>query len=150
MFRIGFKNVLAVVFLLLPLLSCASAGTSLDKILAEKEAPAGVVIEIVTGDGEALSWALPLSKKYIAALRKKFPGLPVAIVTHGREQFALQKNKNNSQKKIHSLTQSLKKENVPLHVCGTYAGWKGLTEEMMTSTMRLVFSSMTERMIMVP
>ncbi|MDH5445744.1 MAG: DsrE family protein [Gammaproteobacteria bacterium] len=115
--------------LLLPLVSCASSGTSIDRILAEKNAPPGVVIEIVTGDRDGLAWALPLARDYIKSLRKRFPGLTVAIVTHGREQFALQKTKNKSKKKIHSLTQTLKKEDVPVHLCGTFAGWEGLSDE---------------------
>lgn len=102
--------------------------TKIEKILAAKEEPAGVVFEIVTGKNDGLEWALPLVKDYIARLRKKFPELEVAVVTHGREQFALTTT-NKNKTKVHSLTQQLNKEGVQLHVCGTYAGWRGLTEE---------------------
>lgn len=120
---------LLLVLLFLPLVACASSGTSIERILASNKAPAGVVIEIVTGDQDGLRWALPLAKSYIKRLRHRYPGLSISIVTHGREQFALQKTKNKTQNKIHSLTQSLKKEDVPLHICGTFAGWEGLSEE---------------------
>ncbi len=113
----------------MPLLSFAASGTSIEQVLAGDRAPSGVVIEIVTGDEEALNWALPMAKTYIEKLRRKFPDISIAIVTHGREQFALQKSKSGSRNKVHSLTRSLKKEDVPLHVCGTFAGWEGLAEE---------------------
>ena len=124
-----FRLTVSQLLLLLPLLSCAASGTSLEQVLASDKAPPGVVIEIVTGDEDGLNWALPMAKSYIKKLRKRFPALSIAIVTHGREQFALQKTKAKSSNKVHSLTQSLKKEDVPLHVCGTFAGWEGLAEE---------------------
>lgn len=105
-------------------------GEEVEKLLALKEAPAGVVFEIVTGESNSLEWALPEMQNYIKELRAKFPDLEIAIVTHGDEQFALKKSNNNKHKKVHSITQQLvQKNNVPLHVCGTYAGWKGVSEE---------------------
>ena len=101
-----------------------------EEILKLKEAPAGIVFEIVTGESNSLEWALPETQNYIKELRAKFPKLEFAIVTHGNEQFALQKTKDKKYKKVHSLTQQLvQSDNVPLHVCGTYAGWKGVSEE---------------------
>lgn len=105
------------------------AASPIDTILAAKEEPAGVVFEIVTGKSNSLDWALPLVKDYIDKLRARFPGLPVAVVTHGQEQFALQKKHADSAQAVHSLTQQLGKDGVALHVCGTYAGWKGVSEE---------------------
>jgi len=108
----------------------ADANEQIEEILSLQEAPAGVVFEIVTGESNSLQWALPETQNYIKELRARFPELEVAIVTHGNEQFALQKAKQEKYKKIHSLTQQLtQKDNVPLHVCGTYAGWKGVSEE---------------------
>jgi len=109
--------------------SMASPPATIESILQEKEEPAGVIIEIVTGKSDGLDWALPKAQDYIKRLKKHFPDMPVAIVTHGRELFALAKDKQDSNKAIHSLTQALQKDDVKLHVCGTYAGWKGLTEE---------------------
>ena len=119
---------LSQLLLSLPLAACAS-GTSIEKLLASDDVPAGVVIEIVTGDNQGLSWALPQAKAYIKQIRQRFPAIPIAIVTHGREQFALQESKSGTQAKVHSLTRSLQKDHVQLHVCGTYAGWKGLSKE---------------------
>lgn len=122
-------GLLLVALCMLPFSASASDPVTLDEVLALQQEPDGVVIEIVTGSDDALEWALPQSQKYIAKLKKRFPEMPIAIVTHGREQFALTRKNQDSNKKIHSLTQALKKEGIPLHVCGTYAGWKGLTDE---------------------
>ena len=53
----------------------------------------------------------------------------IAIVSHGREQFALQKSKSEEKGQVHDLSKALVDEGISLHVCGTYAGWKGITEE---------------------
>lgn len=108
----------------------SSANEQIDNILSQEKAPAGIVFEIVTGSSNSLEWALPQTQKLIKKIRKRFPKLEVAIVTHGNEQFALTSNNNKKYKKVHSLTQQLvQQDNVPLHVCGTYAGWKGVSEE---------------------
>ena len=108
----------------------ADPAEQIKEILSHKEAPAGIIFEIVTGESNSLEWALPETQGYIKELRARFPELEIAIVTHGNEQFALQKKKDKKYKKVHSLTQQLvNKDHVPLHVCGTYAGWKGVSEE---------------------
>jgi intracellular sulfur oxidation DsrE/DsrF family protein len=102
----------------------------INAILAAKEAPEGIVFEIVSGDPEGLRTTLPVAKQAIEKMRKKFPNLDIAIVTHGREQFALQEKHKERFKKVHSLTESLVKDSgVNLHVCGTYAEWHNVTEE---------------------
>jgi len=99
----------------------------IDSIISAKDRPEGVVFEIVSGDSAA---ALPETKKAIDQLRQRFPELPIAIVTHGQEQFALQTANKNQFQKVHSLTESLVKDSgVNLHVCGTYADWHGVDAE---------------------
>ena len=53
----------------------------------------------------------------------------MAIVTHGSEQFALERSQQPGEQRVHSITRSLREEGVTLHVCGTYAGWQGLSAE---------------------
>jgi len=121
---------LIAMLLTIPLL--ANGQTSPDTIkdiIKLDEEPAGVVFEIVTGKEHGLDWALPLVDKYIKTLRSRFPELDIAIVTHGKEQFALQKDKQEANKKVHSLSQQLVKQGIPLHVCETYAERKGVTAE---------------------
>ena len=107
----------------------AKDARSINDILKQKKEPSGVVIEIVTGDESNLEWALPQAQEYITQLRDAFPKLPIAIVTHGAEQFALTKDSQSENQKVHSLVQSLGEADVPVHVCETYAGWQGITAE---------------------
>lgn len=102
----------------------------IEDVLALKQAPSGIIFEIVTGAENSLKWALPQTKRYIKKLRHRFPKIDIAIVTHGNEQFALTKKNDKKYKKIHSLTQQLvQDENIPLHVCGTYAEMNNVGEE---------------------
>ncbi len=131
-----FKNIahtllfsLFALFLLIPVSSYAEKGKTLEDILKLKNQPPGVIIEIVTDDGANLDWALPRAEEYIQQLREKFPGLPLAIVTHGPEQFALTENNRQENKEIHQLVKSLGADDIPVHVCETFAGWRGLAAE---------------------
>lgn len=121
---------LTLLCLLAPVSALADSEQSVNQILQLNDSPEGVVFEIVTGDAAGLRWALPLTRTYIEKIRQRFPELPIAVVTHGQEQFALQKQASGDQKPVHQLVQSLGEEhNIPVHVCGTYAGWRGLSEE---------------------
>jgi len=122
-------SVLFLALLSIPLTSNAKDAKSIEDILKLKTAPGGVVIEIVTWGGDNLEWALPRAKDYIDKLKKKFPKISVAIVTHGAEQFALTNDEKDDNKEVHKMVQSFGDANVPVHVCETFAGWRGLTAE---------------------
>ncbi len=100
-----------------------------ESILALDTAPPGVVFEIITGHKNGLRQLLPQVNANIEKLHTKFPNLPVAVVSHGDEMLALQTSKQQANPEVVSLTQSLVKQGVPVHVCGTYASMKGLSEE---------------------
>ncbi|MDZ7660859.1 DsrE family protein [Thiohalophilus sp.] len=123
------RHGLLLAILLIPVSLSANSERAVTNILQQNEAPEGVVFEIVTADSEGLEWALPLTRSYIKRLREQFPELPVAVVTHGQEQFALQTRHNDSQQAVHNQVQSLTDGDVPVYVCGTYAGWRGLSDE---------------------
>lgn len=100
------------------------------QLLAQEKAPPGVVFEIVTGDPQALRWAIPEVSSYAKRLRERFPKLDIAVVTHGQEMFALQKDKRASTPKVHAeIEQLVKEQQIPVHVCETYAGWRGIGAE---------------------
>ena len=123
---------LVIGFLCVLLLVTPSTGfaTDLDGLLTAPQAPPGVVFEIVSGDPTLLQTLLPALRADIERLRGRFPGLPVAIVTHGNEQFALTKDKQAQTPELHSLARDLVTEDqVALHVCGTYAQWNGFDTE---------------------
>jgi len=129
-YRFSVKQfLLSIVFIsFFPVLAQAN-DKAVQDVLNMKEEPDGVVFEIATGRDGGLKWALPQVQDYIKQLRKRFPNMHVAVVTHGREQFALQKNKKKKNAKVHSLTEQLVADGVALHVCGTHAEWRGVTEE---------------------
>jgi intracellular sulfur oxidation DsrE/DsrF family protein len=109
--------------------STVAAPLTLDELLANPEAPAGVVFEIVDRDPGALEVALPWVKQAAQRLKTRHPGLPMALVTHGQEMFALQTGKRAVNPTIHLLAESLRDDGIPVHVCETYAGRRGLAAE---------------------
>ena len=120
-------------FLLFSIVVTAQASPhreKIDELLAQQPAPTGVVFEIASSDSDALRWAIPLIKNYTDELRKKIPGLEVAVVTHGREQFALQESNEKNYQQVHDSVKALASEdNVPVHICETFASWKNVAAE---------------------
>jgi len=89
--------------------------------------PQGVVFEIVDHDEHSLAWALPRVREHIARLHQRFPQLPIAIVSHGNEQFGLLKKNRSHLIDIHSIGQQLNNEQVTIHVCSTHAKLAGFS-----------------------
>jgi len=113
-------------FVLVILWGSAFADTAqdVDALIARKEAPPGVVFEIAQNRETALELAVPQVKQYAARLRARFPQLKIALVTHGREEFALLKDKGEQYRSIQSGVRELvKDQDVAVHVCGTHASW---------------------------
>lgn len=101
---------------------------TLPQIMALETAPSGVVFEIVSRQKDALTWAIPQVRKQATQLRQRFPGLEIAVVSHGAEQFALMTRKQSQYKGTHKAVADLvSQDNIQLHVCETYAGWKGVS-----------------------
>lgn len=108
----------------------AAATATLEDLLARPAPPPGVVFEIVDRDPGALELALPWVKQAAERLKARHPGVPMALVTHGQEMFALQASQRAGNQKIHQLAESLSREQgILVHVCETYAGWRGLAAE---------------------
>jgi len=121
-------RVLSVLFALLAASAApvvyASPDERVNDVLQGSEAPPGVVFEVVSGDEEALLTAIPRVRAYALRLRERFPGLDVAVVSHGREQFALLGAAVSSYPELHAQVQTLtEREAIDVHVCGTHAGW---------------------------
>ena len=107
-----------------------AAELTLDELLTRPSAPPGVVFEIVDRDPGALDMALPWVKQAARHIRGRFPGVPMALVTHGREMFALQAGSRAGNLAVHQIAESLSRDDgVPVHVCETYAGRRGLAAE---------------------
>lgn len=103
---------------------------TVEEVLSYKDAPAGVVFEIVSDDEDQLERALPTVKLGIAKLRKRFPGLPIAVVSHGQEQFALTEDNRDAYRQTHKQVQSLVADDkTNFHVCGTFAAMNNVGED---------------------
>lgn len=114
----------------LMLISLITQADEFDRILSKKTPPPGVVIEIVSDDDDLLVTLMPKIKTNIEMLRKKFPDLPIAIVSHGSEQFAMTRTNVKENQKAHTLVETLVKEdNINFHVCGTHASWYNVMPE---------------------
>ena len=102
--------------------------SQVEAIINGKEAPEGIVFEIVDRDMDYLDTAIPEIKQMAEQLRKRFPGLDIAIVSHGFEQFGLTRSELDANDSLKSSVQSLVSSDVPIHVCGTFADWQGVDQ----------------------
>jgi intracellular sulfur oxidation DsrE/DsrF family protein len=108
----------------------AAAADAVEALLTADVAPAGVVFEIVSGHKDTLGKLLPGVRTDIERLRARFPGLPIAVVSHGKEQFALTRQNRAVDPGLHAIAEDMATgKDVDLHVCGTYAGWFGVNPE---------------------
>lgn len=117
---------IVISLLLLPVTSTQAGNQDeINRILAMQASPIGVVFEVVEGDGNALDWAIPAINHYVIQLRKHFPDIALAVVSHGSEQFGLMTSRQEEKAELHKTVQSLVANDVPVHVCGTHASWRG-------------------------
>ena len=119
-----------VCFAALVLCSHLTHASELETLLTAKKAPSGVVFEIVSEEPGLLQQLLPTIKSNIQKLRERFPDLPVAVVSHGTEQFDLTIKNSKNEAKSHQLVKELvDKEKIDVHVCATHASWYGVMPE---------------------
>lgn len=110
--------------------SAAAPDGEVDRILALDKAPPGVVFEVVSGNPDALNGVVPRVSRYAERLRARFPDLPVAVMTHGSEQFSLLASEQGSYGDLHAQVRALSGEGaVDVHVCGNHASWRNNTAE---------------------
>ena len=103
----------------------ASPEAEVERVLSLEQAPPGVVFEVVSGNPDALIDVVPRVSLYAERLRARFANLPVAVVTHGTEQFSLLSSEAENYAELHAQIQSLTRERgVDVHVCGTHASWR--------------------------
>lgn len=125
----GLFGALALLPLGMTAIAAASSDAAVKRLTAQSKPPPGVVFEIVSANEAELERAIPRVSRHARELRKRFPKLPIAVVTHGREMFALQTDRRTEREAVHSGVESLKKDDIPVHVCETYAGMRGLSAE---------------------
>lgn len=107
-----------------------TAQPGVDDLLKRNDAPPGVLFEIVSGDPDALERKMPQVQVHAQRLRERFPGLEIAVVTHGAEQFSLLSAQREGRQSLHSLVDVLgKDQNIQTHVCGNHASWYDKVDE---------------------
>jgi hypothetical protein len=120
---------LIVVSLIVSHVSSAS-NDELKRIFARENTPVGVVFEIVDWDDEYLQRAIPWVNQQIISLREQYPGLDIAVVSHGSEQFALLKDADAAYPEIHSSVQRLITDHeIKLELCLGHASMRGFYQE---------------------
>ena len=112
------------------LLALNASATTVEGILAQQQPPDGVVFEIIEGSKKDLDWAIPRIREDTKRLRAKFPDLPIAVVSHGREEFGLTREEAKKRPEVHEMVKDLSDNlNVPVHVCATHASWYDVSPE---------------------
>jgi intracellular sulfur oxidation DsrE/DsrF family protein len=124
------RHLFIPVHLILALITAPALADEIDDILAGDTAPPGIVFEVVSDEADLLKDVLPAISNDIKRLRKRFPGLDIAIVSHGDEQFALTTDNRANNPELHEIAQTLvDDQQVSMHVCETYAEWNGVSAE---------------------
>jgi len=123
------KLFLFPLFCFFSLAVAASDKQKVEQIIASEKAPVGVLFELIGREnGKYLPESLKKVEDYKIQLKRKFPDIKVAVVTHGSEQFELTKENAIKQSKTHDIVKRITAENVPVHVCSNHASWRGKTE----------------------
>jgi intracellular sulfur oxidation DsrE/DsrF family protein len=120
----------------------ASAGESAVQALIDRDTPPpGVVFELVENDHEALQTLLPRLLEYIETLREHHPGIGIAVVSHGNEQFALSRPQRGARTQLHEAVEGLGRDrDVEVAVCATYASWRDVPPEAFPDYVQVVES----------
>lgn len=119
------RRMLAALVLGLPMVVAASPSSEVDTLLARSAPPPGVLFEVVSGDETVLGRILPVVRQHATRLRERFPGLDVALITHGSEQFSLLTENRSRYAAVHELVAAFESEDeIPVHVCGNHASWR--------------------------
>ena len=123
------KKLLAVCLLTLTTTSTlAGKPKTVDEVMQLQNAPEGVVFDVDEWDHDALQWAVPVIRKDAHRLRQRFPGIKLAMVTHGEEEFALMKRGREVYPKVHEGVKQLISEDVKVHVCAGHVLMNGQSE----------------------
>jgi len=123
------KYLIKILLLTMVLLPIALTAATLDEVLTMPEEPSGVVIEVMESGPDDLEEIIPAVQAAARKLRKKFPDLPVAIVSHGYEQFALTNKNIKDYPRLETGVKDMVDGEIDVHVCGTHASWYGITPE---------------------
>ena len=123
------KNTLITIAIILNLVPIQVNADEVSEFLQIDPVPDGIVFEIVEAGEDDLIELLPKVQKIIESIRNEHPKIEFAVVSHGREEFALQSKYQGEYSDVHDNVRSLVAKDVPVYVCETHAGWYGVTAE---------------------
>jgi intracellular sulfur oxidation DsrE/DsrF family protein len=123
------KSTLIAALIILNLVLIQVNADEVSEFLQLKPVPDGIVFEIVEAGEDDLVELLPKVRKIIKNIRNEHPNIDFAVVSHGREEFALQSKYQGDYSDVHDNVLSLVAEDVPVYVCETHAGWYGVSAE---------------------
>ena len=124
------RSIQFLLLVCLAIMSLSARAETIEEVLAMKKEPIGVVFEIESNNPDELAQVLPTVQKDIQRLHKQFPGLDIAVVSHGMEQFALTKKNKTRYSKTNQEVQGLAKDpNTTFHVCGAFAAMHNVSPE---------------------
>ena len=123
------KGILLSAFIILNLALIHVNADEVSEFLQLDPLPDGIVFEIVEAGEDDLVELLPKVRGIIESVRNKHPDIEFAVVSHGREEFALQSKYQSDYSGVHDNVRSLVEEDIPVYVCETHAGWYGVTAE---------------------
>ena len=125
-----FKLLLLLTLCLISVSVFPNDKAEINKIMAMSESPDGVVFELIgSEDSKYLPNALSKVESYKNQLKTKFPGIDIAVVSHGAEQFELTTNNAKKESKSHNLVKRINADDVPVHICETHASWRDVAAE---------------------
>ena len=120
---------ITILLLALFTLSCQTGNLkTVDTVLQMQTPPTGVVFDIDEWDHDALTWAIPAIQKDIKRLRKQFPDIKLAVVSHGEEEFALMMRSKGIFPNVHKNVKKLIDDDVKVFVCAGHALMNGQSE----------------------
>jgi len=90
--------------------------------------PAGVVFHIMEDDEDALEILLPRLIFYTEKIRSKFPGLSIAVVSHGDEIYSLMLSNKSAIEIQDSVQKFIITYDISFHLCGAFIKMNTLDE----------------------
>jgi len=103
-----------------------SQNAALQQLLLERQAPDGVVFEIMAWEDRTWDWAAPLLRRYVDQLREKYPDLDIVLISQGAELFDLARRAALQETPALRQLAALGEEGVNIYISGDYAKWKRL------------------------
>ena len=101
---------------------------NLEQLLASGQQPEGVVFEIMAWQDHSWNWAAPMLQEYVERLRENYPGIDLALISHGAELFDLSRRAGLQNSPAIRRLARLGADGVEIYVDGEYARWKRLEQ----------------------